>query len=90
MLAKHNEELCYQPITTAKILANREILNIILVSSEGSAIPLLNKLSAIYRSVICEVADIGNDDAHAFLMQDGVDVTLAKNCGLCWRTHDLS
>ena len=78
LLAKHNEELCCQLITNAKILANRKTLNVVLVSSEGSVVPLLNKLSATNRSVICEIGDIGTDDAHAFLMQNSVDATLAK------------
>ena len=83
VLAKHNEELCCQLITTAKILANRKMINIILVSSEGSVILLLNKLSAINRSVICEVADIGDDKAREFLMRHGFDVTLAKKIVDC-------
>ena len=78
LLAKHNEELCCQLITNAKIFANRKTLNVVLVSSEGSVVPLLNKLSATNRSVICEIGDIGTVDAHAFLMQNGVDATLAK------------
>ena len=91
LLAKHNEELCCQLITNAKILANRKILNVVLVSSEGSVVPLLNKLSATNRSVICEIGDIGTDDhAHAFLMQNGVDATLAKNSELYWRMNGLS
>ena len=79
LLAKHNEELCCQLITNAKILANRKIINVVvLISSEGSVVPLLNKLSATNSSVICGIGDIGTDDAHAFLMQNGVDATLAK------------
>ena len=91
VLAKHNKELCCQLITNAKILANRRIINVVLVSSEGSVVPLLKKLSAKNRSVIREIGDIGTDDAHAFLMENGVDATLVKkNSGLCWWTFGLS
>ena len=68
VLAKHNEELCCQLITNAKILPNRKTINIVLVSSEGSVVPLLKKLSATNRSVLCEIGGIGTDDVRGFLM----------------------
>jgi len=78
MLAKHDPKLCCQLITHAKVLANMKKLTIVLVSSEGSIMPLVKKLSATNRSIICEVGDIDTDDALRFLTENGVGVTLAK------------
>ena len=61
VLAKHDEELCSQPITLSKILANNN--KVVLISSDGTILPLLAKLSATNRAVVCKVGDIHNDDA---------------------------
>ena len=47
ILAKHNEKLCNLLITIAKILANKNHIKMILVSSKGAIVPLIEHMSAM-------------------------------------------
>lgn len=51
LLAKHNKELCCRLITHAKVMANKGTLRTVLVSSEGTIMPLLEILSAMNRAL---------------------------------------
>lgn len=44
ILAKREEELCKTLITQAKILANGSKIKIVLISSEGTILPLMKEL----------------------------------------------
>ena len=68
ILAKHDEKLC----EAAKILANGNILKLVLVSSEGTIMPYLGKLSAVNRAEIYEVGDVTKEDAIAYILQKGI------------------
>ena len=57
LLAKHDERMCRKLITAAKIMANSSILKIVLISSEGSILPI-EELYARNRARIYEVDDI--------------------------------
>ena len=72
LLAKHDEELCLQLITLSKILANTNQLKVILVSSKGSIIPMLEGISATNRGIMYEIGDIKDEDAIYYLMKRGI------------------
>lgn len=80
ILAKDEKEekLCGALITMAKILANNKKLRVVFISSEGTVMPLLEKLSATNRGVICQVVDINDDDAVRYLTRNDVHESLAK------------
>ena len=69
LLAKHDEELCLQLITLSKILANTNQLKVILVSSKGSIVPMLEGISATNRGIMYEIGDIKDEDAIYSLMR---------------------
>ena len=78
LLAKHDEELCLQLITLSKILANTNQLKVILVSSEGSIVPMLEGISATNRGIMYEIGDIKDEDAIYYLMKRGIGEDKAK------------
>ena len=78
VLAKYDEELCSQLVILCKVLANNDKLRVVLVSSEGTVIPLLAKLSATNRGFIYEVGDVRDDDAFRYLVRNGVQESLAE------------
>lgn len=78
ILAKHDEKLCEVLITLAKILANGNILKLVLVSREGTIMPYLGKLSAVNRAKIYEVGYITKQDAIAFILQKGIPQNVAE------------
>ena len=68
LLAKNNENFTKHLISHAKILSNENILRIVLISSEGSVIPLLGDFSHMNRSTkLMEIGDISDEDAKKFL-----------------------
>ena len=68
ILAKHTPKLCEALITLAKILANNNILRVVLVSSEGTIMPYLMGLSAANRALIYEVNDLTDEEATTYLL----------------------
>lgn len=72
LLAKEDEPLCRQLITFAKILANNDELRIVLVSSKGAIMPILETHSQANRSVVYKVADVPDDKAIDYLVSNGV------------------
>ena len=68
LLAKNDEKFTRHLISHAKILSNEKILRIVLISSEGSVIPLLGDSSHMNRSAkLMEVGDISDEEAIKFL-----------------------
>ena len=72
ILAKHDEELFCALITRAKILANCKKLKIVLISSEGTVMPLLKQLSAVNRAIVYEIGDIEKEKATQYLIKTGM------------------
>lgn len=72
LLAKYDKELCCRLITHAKVLANEGILRIVLVSSEGNIMPLLEVLSAMNRALMYEIGDVCDEKALEYLMNNDV------------------
>lgn len=83
ILAKHDPNLCEVLITLAKILANNNKVKIVLISSEGTIMPLLRKLSAANRALIYEVGDISDAEATTYLMKNQVAKDTAKEVVKC-------
>ena len=80
ILAKRKEDLFVQLVYEAKVLANAEILTIVFVSSEGSILPVVQRLSEVSRSSkVLEVGDIEDKDAVNFLMRNGLSKKLSEN-----------
>ena len=78
-LAKHKEGLFVHLVTHAKRLANAGILSIVLVSSEGSILPIIQRLSGVSRcSKIFEVTDITDEEAIGYLQINGVSQQITK------------
>jgi len=75
LLAKHDEKMCRKLITAAKIMANSSVLKIVLISSEGSILPIIEELSARNRVHIYEVDDIG--DAVQYMIKQGFTENVA-------------
>ena len=59
-----------QFITLSKILANTIQLKVVLVSSEGSIVPMLEGVSATNRCIMYEIGDIKDKDD--YLMKRGI------------------
>ena len=72
ILAKYNEQLCEVLVTLAKILANNNKVRLVLISSEGTIMPLLGRWSAMNRALIYEVGDLSREDATTYLTDKGV------------------
>ena len=85
MLAKYKKELFETLITQAKLLAKENQLRILLVinDDDNDGIPLLSKFSATNYAWFYEMGDIPNEEALHYLMNNGIDESLAKmlvNC----------
>ena len=73
ILAKHEGHTFTHLVGHAKRLANAGILKIVFVSSEGSILLVIQKLSGISRcSKIFEVTDVSNEAAVDYLIKYGV------------------
>ena len=72
LLAKHDKELCCCLITHAKVMANERTLRIVLVSSEGNIMPLLEVLSAMNKALMYEIGNVCDENALQHLMDNGV------------------
>lgn len=72
VLAKNDEELFAALVTHAKYLVNYNALSVTLVSSEGSVLPMVSKMSGINRAPkIFEITDIQEDQAMEYLKCKG-------------------
>ena len=68
LIAKHSPDAFIMLVDRAKFLANEGTLRVVLVSSEGSVMPLIAKTSSISRRApVVEVVDIPDEEAEAFL-----------------------
>ena len=79
ILAKKNEDLCCQLITTAKVLANdNRVKMVFLVSSEGAVVPLMERMSAMNRALTYEIGDVTDDESFNLLIKSGIPKMLSK------------
>ena len=83
VLAKHDPSLFTTLITLAKVLANKNELKIVLISSEGTVMSLLEDLSATNRAIIYEVGDVEDEEGIKYLMKNGIDESLANKLINC-------
>lgn len=104
LLAKTEPQLFLQLVRAAKYLADRQILTIVFVSSEGSVLPIVKKSSEISRCRIMEVLDVDDNAAIRFLMDSGISealsirlvgyfggrlIHLVNSVAVCKRDHDM-
>ena len=79
ILAKYQDELFKHTVHLAKVLGNAEVLTTVFVSSEGSILPIVQKLSEVTRSVkLFELTDIEDDKAVNYLVNRGLSKQLGK------------
>ena len=79
LLAKRNKEMFVDLVDRAKYLANSSTLKIILVSSEGSVMPLVTATSSKSRLAdTVEVLDVSDEDAVKFFSNSLVPNELAQ------------
>ena len=72
LLAAQNKKVL-RLVSYAKEFANNRLLHIVMVSSEESVMPILNKTSAMNRlACLIEVGDILYPEAVTFLMSGGI------------------
>ena len=85
LLGKNNPEAFIHLVDRAKYLANRDTLRLILVSSEGSILPLLQQTSSTTREArVVEVADIPDEKAEKYLsksMPEDIAKAVVKETG---------
>ena len=73
VLAKHDETLVTFLLGHAKYLANQGLLKLVLVSSEGSVIPIIRRFSGANRAPkIFEITDVDNSLATEYLIENGI------------------
>lgn len=78
LLASENEKVFLQLVSYAKEFANNRLVHIVMVSSEGSVMPILNKTSAMNRSAcLIEVNDIPYSEALMYLRNGGIPDTIS-------------
>ena len=92
-LAKRDEEAFACLLAHCKSLANKHVIGVLLVSSEGHVIPKLNQLSERSRCApVFHVPDIINNKAEEFLRNYSYSDSLAEKiaflCGGRWVNHD--
>ncbi len=80
MLAKWHKHAFIQLVDAAKRLANSGKLRIVLVSSEGNVMPLMNKTLSINRASgqVVEVQDLDDKVAFKYLVDRGMSESLSK------------
>ena len=79
LITKYDAEVFKAIVDMAKFWANRRGLNIVLVSSEGHVMPLIESTSSSTRKAnIIEVLDIEEEKAVKFLTECGMPMNLAK------------
>ena len=83
LLAKRDEKLCSALISLPKPMANTNILKVVLVRSEGTIMPFLEKLSAVNRCLVYQIGDLDDDQAMAYLLSQNVKQDAAKKIISC-------
>ena len=83
LLAKRDKQLCETLIALAKVLANRNLLELVLKSSEGAIMPFLEVLSTANRADVYEIGDLSEEKAVSFLMKIHMSVGRAKKLVQC-------
>lgn len=79
LLAKHERKLFEHLVSHAKRIANDGVLCVVLVSSEGSILPLIQELSAASRCAkVFEVTDIDDERATDYLFKQGISKGISK------------
>lgn len=73
---KHDPILCKHIVTHAKL--NMKVLKIVIISSDGTIMPLLGDLSAMNRAVIYEVGDITDVEAMNYLTKNQIAKDVAR------------
>ena len=72
VLAKKDEELVTSLLSHAKYLANQGLLKVVLISSEGSLLPIIRRFSGANRAPkIFEITDIDDSRATEYLIEKG-------------------
>lgn len=80
MLAKKNEDLFVKLVDQAKLYANAKKLYLVLVSSEGHIMPLIDKTSSRTRMAkVIQILDIDDGDAIKYLTERGVPQKASKH-----------
>jgi len=82
LLVNRNSVLCEVLITLAKVLTNAETPKLVLVSSEGTIMPFLERMSATNRVLICEINDVDEKDVD-YLVKNNIGRNRAKNVVRC-------
>lgn len=78
VLANKDEELVTCLLSHAKYMSNHDILKVVLISSEGSIMPLVKKFSGINRAPkIFEIVDIEESLAIDYLKDHGLSENLS-------------
>jgi len=73
LLTKKNKKMFLQLVSYAKECANNRLLRIVMISSEGSIMPILNKTSAMNRSAcVVEVGEISYNQSLKHLVNGGI------------------
>ena len=79
LLAKHEPDPFVHVLVWAKILTNNGKLTIVLVSSEGSVVPIIQQTSGVSRcNQFFEICDVEEEMAVKYLMQGGFSKELAE------------
>ncbi len=79
LIAKHHAKLFEFLVEQVKRITNHGIINVVLVSSEGHVIPLLDSTSANSRlNTIVEVLDIDEAQSVRYLTHHGFDNAIAE------------
>ena len=64
-------------------MANEGTLKIVLITSEGIIMPLLEVFSAMNRALLYEIADVMDKKALEFLMDNNIDEDVARELVKC-------
>ncbi|KJE96593.1 hypothetical protein CAOG_09013 [Capsaspora owczarzaki ATCC 30864] len=77
-IAKQGSELLHVIQKFAKSAADKQLLNVVLVTSDGSTLPELKASSAMTRARIVEVGDLTDQQAVTYLVRRDIHEDLAK------------
>ncbi|KJE91904.1 hypothetical protein CAOG_08649 [Capsaspora owczarzaki ATCC 30864] len=78
MIAKKGPELLHVIQDFAKSAADANLLNVVLVTSDGSTLPALKESSAMTRARVVEVGDLTDQQAVTYLVRRDIHEDLAK------------
>ena len=73
VLAEEDEKLVTSLLSHAKYLANQDLLKVVLISSEGSVMPIIRRFSGANRvPKIFEITDVDDSCATEYLIGNGI------------------